>query len=145
MSPGENYYTDYSVGQPYQSYQVDNGAGMAITDAAAAAAMPTTDAAGGDAAAAFAVAGDASSAHDPYTQSSEAGVTAAPAAAAIHQQIPGVDAMQMERKIERQTGPNRVPNYLQSDTDDSQIGYIDPNNANSATYPDSDFEFSINS
>lgn len=138
VSPGENYYTDYSVDQPYQSYQVDDGEAMAITATAAAVSANTG---GSDASAELAVAADTSSAQEPFNQIGEA----VEAEATIHQQIPGVDAMQMERKIERQTRPNRVPNYLQSDTDDSQIGYIDPNNANSATYPDSDFEFSINS
>lgn len=138
VSPGENYYTDYSVDQPYQSYQVDDGEAMAITATAMAVSANTG---GIDASAELVVAADTSSAQEPFNQIGEA----VEAEATIQQQIPGVDAMQMERKIERQTRPNRVPNYLQSDTDDSQIGYIDPNNANSATYPDSDFEFSINS
>lgn len=138
VSPGENYYTDYSVDQPYQSYQVDNSGAMAITTTNTVA---TDDSAGIDGSAMLVGAADASNAHESFNQSDEVVVTES----GVQQQIPGVDAMQMERKIERQTRPNRVPNYLQSDTDDSQIGYIEPNNANMATYPDSDFEFSIHS
>lgn len=116
VTPGENYYVDYSTSQPYTSHSadddgVDGNDGNMMANTTSVVATPN--------------------AHEPFNQSVQA--------ATIEQQIP--DAVQMER----QTRPNRVPNYLQSDTDDSQTGYIDPNNANSATYPDSDFEFSTNS
>lgn len=118
VSPGENYYSNYDANQSYPDYPNDN---IAETNAAIVEPRPSEG---------------AENAYESFNQSVDPTADEQPT-----HNIDATTAVQMER----QTKPNRVPNYLQSDTDDSQIGNIDLNNANSATYPDSDFEFSTNS
>lgn len=116
VSPGENYYADYNSNQPYPSQTTEESGGDT----------------GGYVSANTIADVSAPNVHEPFNQSAQE-VTIE------QQQIP--DEVQIER-LPRQ---NRIPNYLQSDTDDSQIGYIEPSNANATSYPDSDFEFSTNS
>lgn len=118
VSPGENYYSNYEANQSYPDYQNDN-----IAETNTVSVEPRTSE-------------GAQNAYESFNQSVDP--------TTIEQPTHNTDAS-TAMQMERQTKPNRVPNYLQSDTDDSQIGNIDPSNANSATYPDSDFEFSTNS
>lgn len=117
VSPGENYYSDYGTVDQNQTYSTN-------ADFDSSRELPTSNLV-------------AAERHGRHQQQQEPPT-----------QFKQTQPQQLQQQIEYITSADpaadlRIPNYLQSDTDDSQTGY--PNNPSSKLQQESDFDFSTNS
>ncbi|XP_055324627.1 putative uncharacterized protein DDB_G0271606 isoform X2 [Sitodiplosis mosellana] len=122
VSPGENYYSDYGTVDQNQTYSTN-----ATFDNSHE--LPTSSL--------VAVDQHGRQQQQPQQQPQQQ-----------QQQPQQRQSQQSQQKIEYTTNAEpasdiRIPNYLQSDTDDSQTGYA--NNPSNKIQQDSDFDFSTNS